>query len=480
MKTNNARPRLLLLLLLGAGLTACRVTKPYQSPNAPTTGLYRGVTPADTNTLATLPWPQIFADTLLQGLIGRGLSQNLDLKIAVARMQAAQADLRQSQAAFFPALSANAAVNRSKSSSAQLRALNIRPADATGGASPIVIPAINQYALTASASWEIDVWGKLRSARRAYAAAFRQSEAYRRTVQTQLIADIAGNYYALLAYDQQLSITLQTIEVRRRDVVTLKLLKQGAVVTGADVVQGEANQYAAEVLLPDIRQNIRQTENALSRLLAMPSDSILRTTLADQHPLTALPTGLPAQLLANRPDVQQAELAFRSAFELTNVARTYFYPALTISGTGGFATANTLTAFFTNTFYGSLIGGLVQPIFSQGINRQRLGRAQAAQAEAFYTYRAALLTAGQEVSNALYSYGMAVEKARSRRLQIAALNKSVDYTKELLKYTSATNYNDVLISEQNLLTARLNSTSDQLQQLQAGVTLYRALGGGWR
>ena len=468
-------------MLLGGLLASCSVIKPYQQPSLTTKGLYRGVQTTDSTSLATVPWRQMFPDTVLQRLIELGINNNLDLKIAVARMQTAEANLQQSKLAFFPTLSTNAAFTLSKSSSAQLRALNIRNADAgSSTVSTTSIPTIHQYSLTASTSWEADVWGKLRSNKRAYVAAFLQSEAYRRAVQTQLIANIATDYYTLQAYDKQLKVTLETVENRKVDVETMKALKEGAIVTGADVVQSEANRYAAEVTLPDIRQNIRQTENALSLLLAMPPDSIPRMQLDSLWQAPSLQTGLPAQLLSNRPDVQQAEYGFRNAFELTNVARTYFYPALTITGTGGFATANTLMGFFAGTFYGSLISGLTQPIFNQGINRQRLNVAQANQAQTFYTYQETLLTAGQEVSNALYSYQMAVDKANTRQQQLAALQKAVEYTKELLKYTANTNFTDVLTSEQNLLAAQLNSVNDRLQQLQATVTLYRALGGGWR
>lgn len=478
---NTTHIKLGLLILTGTLAASCSITKPYQQPNVVTNGLYRGVQTTDSTTLASVPWQQMFPDTVLQRLIEQGLANNLDLKIAVARMQTAEANLQQSKLAFFPTLSANGAFTLSKSSSAQLRALNIRNAESgSNTVSTTSIPTIHQYSLTASTSWEADVWGKLRSNKRAYAAAYLQSEAYRRAVQTQLIANIATDYYNLLAYDKQLKITLETVDNRKTDVETMKALKEGDVVTGADVVQSEANRYAAEVTLPDIRQNIRQTENALSVLLAMPPDSIPRTQLDAQQPTASLQTGIPAQLLSNRPDVQEAEYAFQNAFELTNVARTYFYPALTITGTGGFATANTLTGFFAGTFYGSLISGLTQPIFNQGINRQRLRVAQSNQAQAFYAYQNALLTAGQEVSDALYSYQMAVDKANARQQQLAALEKAVDYTKELLKYTANTNFTDVLTSEQNLLAAQLNSVNDRLQQLQATVTLYRALGGGWR
>ncbi|GAA0561990.1 TolC family protein [Chitinophaga japonensis] len=458
------------LLLL---VYSCGITRKYERPAdvQANNKLYRGTNSTDTATIADIPWRQLFTDPALQRLIETGLSNNYDLKTAVARMQSAAADVQQSKLAFLPTLSATAEVTHSKPSAAQVK---------SNGVNVTSIPTNNIYALTGSTSWEIDVWGKLRSNKRAYVAAFMKSEAYRRAVQTQLIASIATDYYQLLAYDKQIQIVEATIANRRKDVDIVKTLKASAVVTGADVVNSEATLHSAELQLPDLKQSRRELENTLSALLALPADSIARTTFDQQQIDSSLQTGLPAQLLANRPDVQEAEYAFRNAFELTNVARTYFYPTLSISGSAGWATANTLKGFFDGTFYGSLIGGLTQPIFNQGLNKQRLTKAQATQQEAYYSFQNTLLTAGQEVSNALYAYDMAKEKQEMRGAQIASLQKATDFTKELLKYSSSTNYTDVLTAEQNLLSAELNSVSDKLQQLKAVVSLYKALGGGWK
>ncbi|SEB14880.1 TolC family protein [Pedobacter hartonius] len=192
---------------------------------------------------------------------------------------------------------------------------------------------------------------------------------------------------------------------------------------------------------------------------------------------TNLSIGLPSQLLHNRPDVQQAEFAFRNSFENTNLARTYFYPSLTLTADGGLSTLQ-LKNFFDESIFYSLIGGLTQPIFNQGINKARLTTAQSQQA--MNTFQQTLLVAGQEVSNSLFDYQSAVAKQDSRATQILALTKAVDYTQELLRFSSATNYTDVLTSEQSLLAAQLSGVSDQLQKLQAVVNLYRALGGGWK
>lgn len=470
------RPFIKNIVVTGLGawlITACGIMHKYESPlkNQQSSKLYRGQTSSDTASMAALPWQQLFADEALRGLIQKGLEQNYDLKIAVTRMNSASANLQQSKLALLPTVSATAQMTHSKPSTANARA---------NGVNVTSIPSNDIYALFGSASWELDVWGKLRSSKRAYVAAYLQSDAYKRAVQTQLVAQIATNYYQLLAYDEQLRIVEETIKIREKAIETAKVLKANGVLNKADLANSEANLYAAQLQIPVIKQSRRELENALSTLLAMPSDSIVRGNFAAQQIGVELKTGVSAQLLANRPDVQQAEHGFRNAFELTNMARTYFYPSLTISATAGWNMANTVQDFFKNTFYGNIIGGLTQPIFNQGLNKQRLRKAQATQQEMLFTFEKTVLTAGQEVSNALYSYQMAIEKEKTRKTQIESLQKAADFTKELLKYSSNTNYTDVLTAEQNLLTAQLNGVSDKLQQLQASVELYRALGGGWR
>ncbi|TWR25702.1 efflux transporter outer membrane subunit [Mucilaginibacter pallidiroseus] len=461
-----------LAVLATALLFASCVTKKYQQPGLAVQGkLYRDTTVTDSTTIAALPYSQLFSDTVLRSLINEGIKQNLDLKTAVQRINEAQATLGESNAAFFPSLSVAPQVTRVKQSRA---ALNF-PAEFVG-AFPL---STTTYQIGLNMSWEADIWGKLSSAKRAALASLLQSDAARRAVQTQLIANIANNYYNLLALDQQLRITEQTLKNRIADVETMKALKESAVVTGAAVVQSEANRYAAEVTIPDLKRSIRETENALSILLARSPGSINRSTLEAQMPYSDLKTGVPSQLLKNRPDVQQAEFAFRASFENTNLARTYFYPSLTLTAQGGVSSLHIKNLFDHSIFY-NIVGGLTQPIFNKGQNKARLRIAKAQQEEAYYAFQQSLLTAGGEVSNALYAYQTAIEKQGSRVNQLKALQKSVEFTKELLRYSSATNYTDVLTSEQALLAAQLSSVNDKLQELQSIVNLYRALGGGWQ
>jgi len=449
-------------------LSAC-VTKKYERPQVKSEGLYRDKNTTDTTTMADLPWKTLFSDTTLQSLIQQGINQNLDLKQAIERIRISEATLRQSRAAFLPSLQADVSVTDAKQAAAALNfpaGININLETQT-------------YRAQLSTAWEADIWGKLGSAKRSAFATLLQSDAAKRAVQTQLIATIANSYYTLLALDKQLAITEQTIKIRAQDVETMKALKEGAVVNGAAVVQSEANLYAAEVTLPDLKRSIKEAENALNIALAQAPGTVNRTTLDQQVAFSNLQTGVSAQLLQNRPDVIAAEFGFRAAFENTNVAKTYFYPALTLTAAGGL-TSLQLNNFFDNSIFYNLVGGLTQPIFAKGANKARLTTAQANQQIAFYTFQQALLTGGQEVSNALYAYQTAEEKEATRAKQIASLTKAVDFTKELLRYSSATNYTDVLTSEQSLLTAQLSGINDRLQKLQSVVNLYRALGGGWK
>ena len=458
----------LIIGLTTLSLSAC-VTKKYERPAVISNGLYRDNTTSDSTTIADLPWKSLFTDATLQNLIQQGLNENLDLKQAVERIKIAQANLLQSKGAMLPSLAADLSVTDTKQSRA---ALNFPPG--------ININTETQtYRAQLSSSWEADIWGRLSSAKRSAYASLLQTDAAKRAVQTQLISNIASSYYNLLALDKQLAITEQTISIRTRDVETMKSLKEGAVVNGAAVVQSEANLYAAQVTIPDLKRTIRETENALSILLGKGPGTIERSNIDQQTVYDQLQTGLSAQLLQNRPDVQAAEFAFRAAFENKNVAKASFYPALTLTANGGLSTL-TLQNFFNNSIFYNLVGGLTQPIFNRGVNKARLRTAEAQQQQALYSFQQSLLTGGQEVSNALFAYQTAAEKEATRAKQIASLTKAVDFTKELLRYSSATNYTDVLTSEQSLLSAQLNSINDRLQKLQAVVNLYRALGGGWK
>jgi NodT family efflux transporter outer membrane factor (OMF) lipoprotein len=445
-----------MVLLLGS----CKVMQPYRQPEiTPEDALYRDMKTGDTSNIADIPWRSLFTDQHLILLIEEALGNNPDMQIAIARMRKAEATLAQSNAAFFPSLNldANAIIQQYGSSSKS-----------------------EDYKISAGLSWEADIWGKLRNTKRAGLALFLKSEAYKRAVQTQLVADVAHTYYTLLALDAQLEVTEKAVESRIATVEAIRLMKESDMVTGADLVQSQANLYSAKILVPDIKQSIYEQENSMSLLLGRYPGPVARGTLVIQQFSIDIQTGVPAQLLANRPDVQEAEYQLRYGYEMTNAARKYFYPSLTVSASGGYSVTDMARMFEPASLFWNLIGGLTQPLFSRGINRQRLKSAEADQEEYLASYKQTLLRAGQEVANAMYEYKSASEKINLRTSQIEYLEKSVDFTMELLKFTSSTTYTDVLLAEMNLLSAQLSVINDKLQQLQSIVTLYRSLGGGWK
>lgn len=455
---------LMILLLSAFIISSCKVTQTYQPPAISIAGLYRDSASSDTNSIGNFKWNEVFTDTILQRLIGEGIRNNLDVQLAYTRVQQAEAFYSQSTAAFLPTLNANAGVTRSKFSAGQ--GFGARP-------------SITSHQLGVSTSWEADIWGRLRSSRRANLANLLQSEAGARAVQTGVVSTIANLYFTLLALDQQLLITQQTVSNWDTTVTTMRALKEAARVTKAAVVQSEAQRYAAEVTIPDLKQSIRENENALSIVLGNAPAGISRGNFLEQGTLPMMNTGVPAQLLANRPDVQQAELSYRNAFELTNAARAAFYPALVITGNAGFASLTLSDVVNPSSIAASIGAGLAQPIFNRRLNRTNLHIARREQEVSILNFQNTLLNAGREVSNAISLNQTALEKVSIRTNQITALQLSVEYSQELLRNGFA-NYTEVIQARQLLLQAELGRVNDRLQQFQAVVDLYRALGGGWK
>ncbi|MCR8557614.1 efflux transporter outer membrane subunit [Mucilaginibacter sp. BJC16-A38] len=446
-------------------LPSCKLRQAYVRPAVKTDSLYRGMYGNDTTSIGNVSWKEMFKDQALRLLLQQGIANNYDLKVAVARIKQAEANLSQTKAAFLPTVSVSPQVTQQKIAATQGGGVGFTPN--------------RVYELSGSASWEIDLWGKLKGANKAALASLLQSYAYQRSVQTQLVANIATDYYNLLAYDKQLAITRQTVEKYKEDVETNKALKQANRVTEASVAQSEANRYAAEVTIPDLQNNINQTENAICLLLGKQPGAIQRDSLDVGHMDTVLQAGVPAQLLSNRPDVQQAEYNVRYYFEQINVARAYFYPSLTITAQGGWQSSTVESLFKSASVFGNVAAGLTQPIFNQGLNKRRLLVAKAQYEEYVATFQQTVLTAGQEVSNAMYAYQAVGEKTNTRKMQLDAWKRSVDYNRLLLKGGYVT-YTDVLTSEQGYLSAQLSSVNDRLQQLTAIVSLYQSLGGGWK
>jgi NodT family efflux transporter outer membrane factor (OMF) lipoprotein len=449
-------------LVIMLPVTSCRMLKIGKfTVNTPDSTLYRDLETNDTSNISYLSWRKLFTDPHLQDLISTTIENNPDLQVAEARVHKAEAAFRQSRAEFLPSLDVGVNANYQSKN-------------------PLGFGVPESYQVFGSTSWEADIWGRLRSAKRASLATLLASEAYRKAVITDIVSSVAMNYYLLLSYDSQLEITKMTLEKRIQNAETMQVMKENDVITGADLVLSEANRYSAEVLIPDLEQRIFETENVLSLLMGKAPGPIERGTLDEQDLSAELAAGIPAQLLRNRPDVLEAEYRLRSFYENIKSARADFYPALSLTARGGF-TERTLSALFGSPFlFWNVTGSILQPVLNYGLNRQHLRSAKADYEESKASFRSILLNAGSEVVNSMKSYETATRKIELRQTQIGYLEKAVEYTNELLKYSSNTSYIDVLTSEVNLLNAQLSGVSDKLQQLQAVVQLYKSLGGGWR
>jgi len=322
------------------------------------------------------------------------------------------------------------------------------------------------------------LWGKLNSQTKSKYAAYLNTLEYKKLIQTTLISSIAKSYYSLMAFDEQLRTTKETIVLLQKSTETLQALKDAGQTTAAGVEQSKALLYSTQLSVFDLESKIRQQENAICVLIGRAPGTVERGYINDQIIPSTMNGNVSFRTLANRPDVKQAELSLQSAYALTDAAKAAFYPTFSISTLSVGLAAGGVTNFFSPAnLAAEIIGGLTQPIFAKGQLKGNLKISKAQQDEALLTFSNTLLVAGQEVSDILFSYKSLVSKNEWRDKQVESLLKSVDYTQELLKAGEA-NYTEVLSAQQNLLSAQLSKVNDKLDQLTQSVSLYKALGGG--
>lgn len=454
------------VVLLGAivsmGLASCQVLNKYKAPEIDSANLFRDINPTDTTTIANIPWSEYFTDPDLRALIEEGLNNNYDMRIVTERVKQAEAALGMARAAYFPDLALAGNLTHTRYSTGD------RGKDVLGYHN-------NEYMVGLTAGWELDIWGKLNRQSRAKFADMLNSYAGKNLVRTSLISNIANTYYSLLALDKQLKVTNEMIGLMQESVTIMEALWEAGEITRPAIEQMKATLYAAKVSVPDMESSIRQLENSICLMVGRKPDRIARGSIDNQITPTQLTYGIPFQMLAKRPDVRQAELSFRSAFELTNAAQASFYPSFTIS-TASLGYAGTL--FKPENLAASIIGNIAQPLFARKQLITQLKVAKAEQQAALLTFEKTVLAAGKEVSDIIYTYESSVKKNEIRNKQVESLTLSVSDTKELLTGGAISSYLEVINAQQSLLQARLNQVSDKLQQLQATSDLYRALGGG--
>ncbi|MBR5103256.1 MAG: TolC family protein [Bacteroidales bacterium] len=432
-------------------MTGCGIYRQYEREEMQfVDSLYRRMSPqAEGYSTGNISWEVMFTDPLLHEWIQTGLDYNTDLHVARLKVQEAEATLLAARWALLPGADFNM----------------------QGG-----LPS--QFSASMGASWQADIFGGLRNAKRKAQAALEQSEAYRQAVQTELVATIANSYYTLLMLDEQLTISTRTMTTWEESIRTLEALKRAGKTNEAAVLQAKANKLGVEANILTLKKEILAIENSLCALVGVVPMTITRSTLADQELPQSLSTGVPAELLSRRPDVRQAELALAQAFYSVNSARASFYPNVTLSGALGWTTGNGNIVLDPGSMIANLIAGLSQPVFGRGVNKARLQAAQAQYEQAGYLFRQSLLDAGVEVNNALTMWQTAKKRVDLGKKQIISLQAAVWNTQLLMKHGNA-DYLEVLTAQKNLLQAELTEASDRLDEIKSVISLYRALGGGY-
>lgn len=409
-----------------------------------------------TGNLGLVDWHDLFTDTALARLIDTALVRNSDLRIAMLQIDEAQQSLKVARLAYLPSfgIAPNGAVS-----------------NFDNGKSSWV------YSAPVTASWQLDLFGGITSAKRGAKALYESSVAAARAVKANVIAVTANMYYTLLMLDEQLDIATETEKSWAKNVETLKIMKEAGMSNEAAVSQMEANYYAICTTVKDLKKEILLVENSLSAILFKEPGHIERGRLTEQQIPQTLYVGLPLDILSNRPDVIAAERSLLQSLYYTRETRAALYPGITLSGSGGWT--NTIGSVIVNPgkVLFSAAASLFQPVFQGGQFRARHKIAKYRYEEMALRFGQTVLNAGNEVNKALADCCTSRDNRLQFERQVASLDKAVESTKLLMQYGSTT-YLDVLVAEQALLAAKMSLASNRFSEIQGIVNLYQALGGG--
>ena len=455
------KTNIIIIAFAALSLTGCKsLYGNYERPDVKTSGIVRDPVDdkgalAGSSDFGNLPWRSVFTDPQLQTLIEKALENNPDLLNAALNIDIAEQQLRASKVAFLPSVvfAPNGSISHFGTHTSSTQA----------------------YTLPITASWDVDLFGKLRSQKKAAQMALIQSRDYKVAVQTNLICNVANLYYTLLMLDRQKQIVDDMSGLTKNTWDMMKLQMEFGRARSTSVQSAEAAYYSVQTQGADIKRQIRETENTLSLLLGEPAQSIARGSLENQSLPANFSGGIGVQLLSNRADVHANEMALAQCFYNIQEARSRFYPALNISPTGAWTNSNGLVN--PGKLLLSVVGSLTQPIFMRGQLKAGLRVAEDRYKQAYNTWQNSILKAGAEVSNALVAYNSADEKNKLQQQQIDVLKQNVDHT-QMLYAQSSSSYLEVITAQQSLLNAEISQVQEQFTKLQAIVNLYNALGGG--
>ncbi len=449
-----------ILSLAALSMSSCKLYSDYQREDADVAqvdSLYHFIKATeDTTSIASMPWRELFTDPHLQFLIQRGLDSNLNLQIARGNIEQAEVVLRNSRLAFAPSV-----VAQPQGNLVNFQGTNVAT-----------------YNIAVSASWEIDIFGSLRNAKEGSKMALESSRAYTQAVQTALVSSIANSYYSLLMLDEQLSISERTVKTWDENIRVLKALKNSGMTTETAVLQAEANKMSLQSSIETMKGQILDLQCSISVLVGDAPNNVERGKLSDTSFPEHISVGVPMQLLSNRPDVMQAEYNLAQMFYGTNVARSAFYPKITLSGSAGF-TNNPGVIINPGDWVLNAVASLVQPIFNRGVIKGQYEIAKIKEEQAVLQFRQVLLDAGYEVNSAMGMLQSARRRMRLTTTQVATLQEAVR-TSELMMRNSSASYLEVLTAQFSLLNAELGLVNERYKEFTSVVNLYRSLGGGTR
>jgi NodT family efflux transporter outer membrane factor (OMF) lipoprotein len=473
-------------IALGICLTVagCKAPAPEAAPTTSTPvpesfGQTAQTQDANNNTSA-LQWKDYFKDQNLVDLIDVALKNNQELNITLQEIEIAKNDIRVKKGLLLPTVGVRAGagiekVGRYTSQGAGDATTEIKPGVETPD-------PLGDFTISAYANWEVDIWKKLRNSKKAALNRYLATVEGKNFVITNLIAEVADSYYELLALDNQLDIINQTIKLQSNALEIVKIQKQAARATELGVKKFEAEVLTSKSMEFDIRQQIKEAENKINFLLGRYPQEIKRTSSTNFLSLlpAAVSSGIPSQLLANRPDVKQAELELVASKLDVKVARAEFYPSLNITaaiGVDAFKPSYLLT--MPESLLYSLAGELVAPLINRNAIKAEFASANARQLQALYNYDRTVLNAYLEVSNQLSKIENLQKGYDLKSQQVDALNTSIDVSNDLFK-SARVDYFEVLMTQRDALEAKLELVDTKKEQLNAAVHVYRDLGGGWK
>ncbi|HOX26124.1 MAG TPA: efflux transporter outer membrane subunit [Candidatus Krumholzibacteria bacterium] len=466
MSTRRAILPAIIGLLLA--LPACTPGPVYRRPEIAMPEQWRDETAPSAETLANLPWWDLFGDPALQDLIRTALRENPDLQIAAERTVEAAARLGFARADLWPRVDLSATAGRSQLS--------------RRGATPIPDAQSNLvtlYDVSVPVTWEIDLFGRIRSASAAARAEFLATEAGRQAVAISLVAQVASAYASLRAADLQLEVARRTVESRRESIELARMRFEGGVTSERDWRQAEAEFYRTLGIVQDLERLQRQLENAISVLVGRFPGEVLRgRPLPDIPVIARVPTGLPSDLLDRRPDLRAAEQTLVATNANIGQAKALLFPRIALTGDIGEQSTELETLFEVPSRTFSLAGNLLQPIFNAGKNRRRVEVSESVMRQSLYAYEKAVLQAFREVEDALVAFGKQTERRESQRLRVESVRELLRLA-DLAYSGGVISYLEVLDAQRSLFGAELDEIQAMDDQIASFVQLYKALGGGW-